>query len=86
VGFAAETQNVLAYAKDKLLRKNLDMIIANDVSDSRIGFNSEDNEVTVLWQNKKSGADEKNVFALQSKAELACNIIELIATELASSS
>ena len=84
VGFAAETQNVLAYAKDKLLRKNLDMIIANDVSDSRIGFNSEDNEVTVLWQNKASGADEQVAFSLQSKAQLATNIIELIAEQVSS--
>ena len=85
VGFAAETQNVLAYAKGKLLRKKLDMIIANDVSDSRIGFNSEDNEVTVLWQNKRSGVDEKTVFSLQSKAQLATNIIELISAQVAES-
>jgi len=85
VGFAAETQNVLAYAKDKLVRKNLDMIIANDVSDSRIGFNSEDNEVTVLWQSKKSGADETAAFSLQSKVLLATNIIELISAQVAPS-
>ncbi len=85
VGFAAETQNVLAYAKGKLLRKNLDMIIANDVSDSRIGFNSEDNEVTVLWQDKNSGVDKSTAFTLQSKVQLAANIIELIAKQVAPS-
>lgn len=50
VGFAAETQAVEAYAADKLQRKNLDMIIANDVSRADIGFNSDQNAVTVLWR------------------------------------
>jgi len=49
VGFAAETRDVEHYAEDKLKRKNLDMIVANDVSDASIGFNSEHNAVTVLW-------------------------------------
>ena len=48
VGFAAETSNVLGYASDKLRRKKLDLIVANDVSDSDIGFSSDSNEVTVL--------------------------------------
>lgn len=73
VGFAAETQNVVAYASDKLVRKKLDMIIANDVSDKRIGFNSEDNEVTVLWR------DGQESLALQSKTKLAARIMEMIA-------
>jgi phosphopantothenoylcysteine decarboxylase/phosphopantothenate--cysteine ligase len=49
VGFAAETRDVEHYAEDKLRRKKLDMIVANDVSDASIGFNSEHNAVTVLW-------------------------------------
>ncbi|MEM1112567.1 MAG: bifunctional phosphopantothenoylcysteine decarboxylase/phosphopantothenate--cysteine ligase CoaBC [Pseudomonadota bacterium] len=49
VGFAAETSKVLDYARGKLERKKLDMIIANDVADSTIGFNSPDNEVTLIW-------------------------------------
>ncbi|MGB0733845.1 MAG: bifunctional phosphopantothenoylcysteine decarboxylase/phosphopantothenate--cysteine ligase CoaBC, partial [Pontibacterium sp.] len=48
IGFAAETQNVLDYARGKLIRKNLDMIIANDVSRTDIGFNSDENHVTVV--------------------------------------
>lgn len=48
VGFAAETQNVIEYAKGKLARKGLDMIIANDVSRSDIGFNQDDNQVSVI--------------------------------------
>jgi len=54
VGFAAETQDVEAYAADKLVRKNLDMIIANDVSRTDIGFNSDQNAVTLLWQEEST--------------------------------
>ncbi|RBW49064.1 bifunctional phosphopantothenoylcysteine decarboxylase/phosphopantothenate--cysteine ligase CoaBC [Marinobacter sp. F3R11] len=49
VGFAAETSDVARYAKDKLQRKNLRMIVANDVSAPGLGFNSDDNAVTVFW-------------------------------------
>ncbi|NLW05891.1 MAG: bifunctional phosphopantothenoylcysteine decarboxylase/phosphopantothenate--cysteine ligase CoaBC [Pseudomonadaceae bacterium] len=48
VGFAAETQQVEDYAQDKLVRKNLDAIVANDVSDSSIGFGSDENRVTLF--------------------------------------
>ncbi|OYW73643.1 MAG: phosphopantothenoylcysteine decarboxylase [Verrucomicrobia bacterium 12-59-8] len=47
VGFAAETENVIAYAQDKLQRKGCDLIIANDVSQPGIGFDSLENEVTL---------------------------------------
>lgn len=53
IGFAAETQNVIAYAKSKLERKKLDLIIANDVSQQGIGFNSNENEVTLVWENRE---------------------------------
>ena len=49
LGFAAETENLDAYAKQKLTRKNLNMIAANNVSDSSIGFNSEHNALHVFW-------------------------------------
>jgi phosphopantothenoylcysteine decarboxylase/phosphopantothenate--cysteine ligase len=76
VGFAAETHDVLSYAKDKLQRKNLDMIIANDVSDPTIGFNSDNNTVTVITQ--------KEDFCLPetSKRQLATHIIEHIVRQL----
>lgn len=48
VGFAAETQAVVDYARGKLEKKKLDMIIANDVSNTEIGFNSDSNAVTVI--------------------------------------
>lgn len=50
VGFAAETQDVSRYAKDKLIRKKLDMIAANDVSKQDIGFNSDNNSLHVFWE------------------------------------
>ena len=76
VGFAAETQDLLAYAKDKLKRKNLDMIIANDVSNSRIGFNSDNNAVCVVWGNGQKD------YAEMSKQQLARQLINDIATQV----
>lgn len=55
IGFAAETSDVLDNAANKLSHKNLDMIVANDVSDTSIGFASDTNEVTVLAE----GFEEK---------------------------
>ncbi|RLQ20909.1 bifunctional phosphopantothenoylcysteine decarboxylase/phosphopantothenate--cysteine ligase CoaBC [Seongchinamella sediminis] len=74
VGFAAETQDVLHYARSKLQRKGLDMIIANDVSASDIGFNSAENAVTVLWP------DGEQSLARASKATIARQIVELVAS------
>lgn len=70
VGFAAETQNVLLYAKDKLARKKLDLICANDVSGTELGFNSDHNAVTLLWQ------DGEKVLAAQPKLQLAQQILQ----------
>ena len=53
VGFAAETQQVLEYARRKLERKNLDLIVANDVSDPAIGFDSERNKVVLLSRERQ---------------------------------
>ena len=77
VGFAAETRDVLTYARDKLQRKALDMIVANDVSDQSIGFNSELNEAVVLW------SDGEQALARTGKGNLARQIIQLIAGRLA---
>jgi phosphopantothenoylcysteine decarboxylase / phosphopantothenate---cysteine ligase len=73
VGFAAETNDVLSYARDKMQRKGLDMIVANDVSDQSIGFNSDDNEATVLWT---SG---ERVLDRAGKSTIARQIVEMIA-------
>ena len=73
VGFAAETQDVEHYARDKLARKNLDLIVANDVSRTDIGFNSDDNAVSVFWPEGQQRFDTMN------KHTLARALIELIA-------
>ena len=73
VGFAAETEDVENYARGKLERKNLDLVIANDVSDRTIGFNSDDNEVLVV---ENTGAEaipkiNKSILARQLIARIA---------------
>lgn len=76
VGFAAETNDVLAYAREKMQRKGLDMIIANDVADPAIGFNSNDNAVTVLRR------DSEHLLARASKTTIARQIVHLIAQDI----
>ncbi|MQX52381.1 bifunctional phosphopantothenoylcysteine decarboxylase/phosphopantothenate--cysteine ligase CoaBC [Alcanivorax sediminis] len=73
VGFAAETQDVMAYAQGKLVNKKLDMIATNDVSGSNVGFNSDNNALTVIWPGGHK------VLPLASKAQIAKQLIELIA-------
>ncbi|GAB0109970.1 bifunctional phosphopantothenoylcysteine decarboxylase/phosphopantothenate--cysteine ligase CoaBC [Pseudoalteromonas distincta] len=76
VGFAAETQHVESYAKGKLKNKNLDMICANDVSQSGLGFNSDHNALTLYWHN------EQLELPIASKTEIACKVIEQLAKHL----
>ncbi|MCC4263483.1 bifunctional phosphopantothenoylcysteine decarboxylase/phosphopantothenate--cysteine ligase CoaBC [Oceanimonas baumannii] len=73
VGFAAETRDVEKYALDKLKRKNLDMIAANDVSGSDRGFNSDQNALSVFWQ---GGLQH---LPLADKTGLAKQLLTLIA-------
>lgn len=72
VGFAAETQDVARYAQDKLQRKGLDMIAANDVSRADQGFNADQNALTVFW------ADGQQELPLASKQQVAQQLISLI--------
>jgi len=76
VGFAAETEQVAAYARSKLIRKKLDMVIANDVSDNTIGFNSDENAVLVIE------SAEESLFKKMSKQKLAMELLTLIASRL----
>ena len=76
IGFAAETTNVLEYAKAKLEKKKADVIIANDVSNSRIGFNSDRHQVTLLTKDGHIVNLPEN-----SKEELALNIWESLLEE-----
>lgn len=75
VGFAAETNNLIENAKAKLINKGLDMIIANDVADSSIGFNSDENSTTVIWD------DQQQVIPQMSKQNVARKVIELISAQ-----
>jgi len=54
IGFAAETENVLAYAREKLTAKNLDAIIANDITQDGVGFDTVTNEVTIISRDRKA--------------------------------
>ena len=73
LGFAAETENVLENALKKLIKKRCDWIIANDVSDKTIGFNSNDNEITIIYKNQKVEKISK-----VSKSEVASEIVSRI--------
>lgn len=72
VGFAAETDNVLEHARQKLLKKGMDAIVANDVSQPGIGFDSEQNAVTII-----TAADVIEV-ATASKREIAAKILDVL--------
>jgi phosphopantothenoylcysteine decarboxylase/phosphopantothenate--cysteine ligase len=76
VGFAAESENLLAYARDKLQRKKLDVIIANDIAREGIGFDSDDNAVTLIDANTEIELDQR------SKQQLARDLIGLLAKRL----
>jgi phosphopantothenoylcysteine decarboxylase/phosphopantothenate--cysteine ligase len=80
VGFAAETENLIAYAQGKLERKDCNLIVANDVSRSEIGFDSDENEVVLCF---RSGKVEH--LPKQTKETLAQEILHRILVESASS-
>ena len=73
VGFAAETQDLEAYAREKLTRKKLDMIAANWVGKEQGGFDSEENALHVYW------AKGDKTLAMTDKTKLAEQLIRLIA-------
>ena len=76
VGFAAETENLIQNAKKKLNMKNLDLIIANDVSSQDIGFDSDFNEVFLITE------DEEILIEKTSKRNLSRKIIEFISAKI----
>jgi len=79
IGFAAETNNIKINAKNKLIEKNCDWIIVNDVSNKSIGFESDFNEVTILYKDKKIN-DEK--LAMKKKSEISDEIIHRVISQL----
>ena len=77
IGFAAETDNVENNAEKKLSTKNCDWIIANDVSNKKIGFSSDFNEVTVYYSDKK-----KEKLSYKKKSEISDEIVDRIINQL----
>jgi phosphopantothenoylcysteine decarboxylase/phosphopantothenate--cysteine ligase len=76
IGFAAETEDLVTHAKQKMLRKKLDMIIANQVGGNDSGIGSDDNAVSVLWD------DQRQDFQRTSKSKLARELVALIAKQV----
>jgi len=72
VGFAAETNDVISYAKSKLEKKNLDIVVANDITLNGAGFDSDTNIATIL----KRRSDEKIEISLMSKQAMADKILD----------
>ena len=76
VGFAAETSDVIENAKKKLLTKNLDMIVSNDISDKSIGFDVDENEVNVITK------DETLLLKKDKKIRIARQILKIISENI----
>lgn len=76
-GFALETDNASANGKEKLERKNLDMIVVNSLKDAGAGFGTDTNKVTIITRN-----GEEKEYALKSKREVAADIVDEIARQL----
>src|SRR5690625_121659 len=76
VGFAAESERLLEHARTKLERKTLDAVIANDISEEGIGFNSDDNAVTFIDNERSIQLDQRR------KSQLARDLVALVAARL----
>jgi len=79
IGFAAETSDIQKNAQKKLIEKNCDWIIANDVSNNTIGFNSDFNEVSIFYKNNKI-KNEK--LTIKRKSEISEEIIDRVIEQL----
>ena len=77
IGFAAETNNLEKYANKKLNEKNCDWIIANDVSNKKIGFESDFNEISIFYKNNKT-----DKLKYKPKSEISDEIVEKIISHL----
>lgn len=78
VGFAAETSDLESHARDKLVRKNLDLVVANDVSAPGVGFGHGTNAVTIL-----SASGETREVGLSSKHDVATAVLDSVCRALA---
>ena len=78
VGFAAESEDVETYARQKLAKKNLDCIFANDIGGTELGFGSESNRLIMFTRE-----GERVDFGVESKQALAERIVQTLAARLA---
>ena len=76
VGFAAETDGLIVNAEKKLKNKGLDLIVANDVSNEEIGFDSDENEVTLITKT------EQQLIPKQNKKQISKKIVEFISRSI----
>jgi phosphopantothenoylcysteine decarboxylase/phosphopantothenate--cysteine ligase len=72
VGFAAETNDVVEYARSKMEKKNLDMVVANDITQAEAGFNTDTNIATILVRDIGNEIE----IPLTSKAAMADRILD----------
>ena len=79
IGFAAETNDIENNAKEKLNKKNCDWIIANDISNKKIGFESDFNEVTIHYKDKDI---KKEKLSYKKKSEISDEIVDRIIDQL----
>jgi len=79
IGFAAETNDIKNNAKSKLMEKNCDWIIANDVSNKSIGFDSDFNEVIIFYKNKKFNEEK---LTIKTKSEISDEIVDRVIAQL----
>ena len=79
IGFAAETNDVQENAKKKLIEKNCDWIIANDVSNNSIGFDSDFNEVSIFY---KDGEIKNEKLVMKKKSEISEEITDRVIKQL----
>ena len=79
IGFAAETNNLKKNAKKKLVEKNCDWIIANDVSNKSIGFESDFNEVTIFYKDKEINNEK---LVMKKKSEISDEIVDKVISQL----
>ena len=75
IGFAAETNDIIKNAEKKISKKYCDWIIANDISKSEIGFDSDFNEVSIIYKNKTK---ESELISKRKKSEIAKEITKRI--------
>ena len=79
IGFAAETNNLQENAQKKLIEKNCDWIIANDVSNNSIGFDSDFNEVSIFYKDKEV---ENEKLDIKKKSEISEEIVDRVIEQL----